>query len=121
MFERRDVWELSEENSWHSIIDWYARAVTAMQSRDGTALPPEDFVPSDPTSWRYLAEIHGTGIEQSGWSGGLLGTSASTSAGFSPVAPDLPALLRKRRTPNDCRPRRARRLGPSLLELQQPR
>ena len=58
MFERRDVWELSEEDPWHPIIEWYARAVTAMQGRDGMASPPEDFVPSDPTSWRYLAAIH---------------------------------------------------------------
>ena len=58
MFERRDVWELSEEKTWHEVIWWYARAVTAMQGRDGMASPPEDFVPSDPTSWRYLAAIH---------------------------------------------------------------
>jgi tyrosinase len=73
MFERRDVWKLtedSEENPWHPIIEWYARAVTAMQGRDGTALPPDDFVPSDPTSWRYLAEIHGTFLSQSGWPSG---------------------------------------------------
>lgn len=70
MFERRDVWELSEEEPWHPIIEWYARAVTAMQGRDGTALPPDDFVPSDPTSWRYLAEIHGTFLSQSGWPSG---------------------------------------------------
>jgi len=49
MFERRDVWKLSEENPWHPIIEWYARAVTAMQGRDLT----------DPTSLRYLAAIHG--------------------------------------------------------------
>jgi tyrosinase len=67
VFERRDVWELSEEDPWHPIIEWYARAVTAMQGRDGTALPPDDFVPSDPTSWRYLAAIHGTNIERSRW------------------------------------------------------
>ena len=73
MFERRDVWKLtedSEEYPWHPIIEWYARAVTAMQGRDGTALPPDDFVPSDPTSWRYLAEIHGTFLSQSGWPSG---------------------------------------------------
>jgi tyrosinase len=71
MFERRDVWELSEEDpsleGWHPIIEWYARAVTTMQGRDGTALPSDDFVPSDPTSWRYLAEIHGTFLSQSDW------------------------------------------------------
>jgi hypothetical protein len=35
MFERRDVWTLSEEDPWHPIIEWYARAVAAMQARDG--------------------------------------------------------------------------------------
>jgi tyrosinase len=57
MFERRDVWELSEEDPWHPTIEWYARAITAMQDRDGT-----DF--SDPTSWRYLANIHGVDREE---------------------------------------------------------
>jgi tyrosinase len=57
VFERRDVWELSEQDPWHEIIWWYARAVTAMQGRDGT-----DF--SDPTSWRYLANIHGVDLEE---------------------------------------------------------
>jgi tyrosinase len=60
MFERRDVWELSEEDPWHPIIEWYARAITAMQGRDGT-----DF--SDPTSWRYLAEVHGASIPRRRW------------------------------------------------------
>lgn len=60
MFERRDVWGLSEEDPWHPIIEWYARAITAMQDRDGT-----DF--SDPTSWRYLANIHGTRTPRSRW------------------------------------------------------
>jgi tyrosinase len=57
MFERRDIWELSEEKTWHPIIESYARAVGAMQGRDGT-----DF--SDPTSWRYLANIHGVDLEE---------------------------------------------------------
>jgi tyrosinase len=60
VFERRDVWELSEQDPWHEIIWWYARAVTAMQGRDGT-----DF--SDPTSWRHLAAIHGIRIPRSSW------------------------------------------------------
>ena len=83
MFERRDVWELSEQDLWHEIIWWYARAVTAMQGRDGT-----DF--SDPTSWRHLAAIHGIRIPRSSWPRAPLGESASTVAVFSPVAPDLP-------------------------------
>jgi tyrosinase len=57
MFERRDIWELSEQDPWHPIIEWYARAVAAMQARDGT-----DF--SDPTSWRYLANIHGVDLRE---------------------------------------------------------
>ena len=38
MFERRDVWELSEQDLWHEIIWWYARAVTAMQGRGWNGL-----------------------------------------------------------------------------------
>jgi tyrosinase len=57
MFERRDVWNLSEEDPWHPIIEWYARAITAMQGRDG-----RDF--ADPASWRYLAAIHGVDREE---------------------------------------------------------
>jgi tyrosinase len=61
VFERCDVWELgSEEDPWHPIIEWYARAVTAMQERNGT-----DF--SDPTCWRYLAEVHGSSIPRGDW------------------------------------------------------
>jgi tyrosinase len=61
VFERCDVRELgSEEDPWHPIIEWYARAVTAMQERNGT-----DF--SDPTCWRYLAEVHGSSIARGDW------------------------------------------------------
>jgi len=61
VFERRDVWELgTEEDPWHPIIEWYARAVTAMQERNGM-----DF--SDPTCWRYLAEVHGSSIPRGDW------------------------------------------------------
>ncbi len=58
--ERRDVWVLSEENPWHGTIEWYARAVAAMQARD-----LRNF--ADPTSWRYQAEVHGTSIPRSSW------------------------------------------------------
>lgn len=58
--ERRDVWVLSDENPWHPTIEWYARAVAAMQARDGT-----DF--ADPTCWRHLAEAHGSSIPRSRW------------------------------------------------------
>jgi tyrosinase len=47
--ERRDVWELSSANPWDPAIEWYARAVAAMQERNL----------SDPTGWRYLAAIQG--------------------------------------------------------------
>lgn len=57
MFERRDIWELSEEDQWHPVIEWYARAITAMQGKDRT----------DPTSWLHLAAIHGTDIPRSSW------------------------------------------------------
>ena len=60
MPKRRDVWELSEENTWHPTIEWYARAIVAMQERNGT-----DF--SDPTCWRYLAEVHGSSIPRGEW------------------------------------------------------
>ena len=55
--ERSDVWVLSEEDPWHPTIEWYARAVVAMQGRDGTNF-------ADPTSWRHLAETHGTSIRR---------------------------------------------------------
>lgn len=62
MFERRDVWELgSDSEPWQDpSLEWYARAIVAMQERNGT-----DF--SDPTCWRYLAEVHGASIAQSNW------------------------------------------------------
>lgn len=58
--ERRDVWVLSDENPWHPTIEWYARAVAAMQARDGA-----DF--ADPTCWRHLAEAHGSSIPRARW------------------------------------------------------
>ncbi len=45
---RQDVWKLSNEDPWHPVLLWYARAVAAMQGRAIT----------DPTSWRYQAAIH---------------------------------------------------------------
>lgn len=55
MFERRDVWALSNEQVWHPVLEWYARAVEDMQSRDGSTF-------QDPICWRYFAETHGTDI-----------------------------------------------------------
>ena len=75
MFERCDVWELSEDNPWHPIIEWYARAVKAMQDRNGTNF-------SDPTSWRYLAEIHGTSIPRSNWPQGATWQECQHSSWF---------------------------------------
>jgi tyrosinase len=48
--ERHDIWELSEADPWDPTIEWYARAVAALQEKGF----------SDPTGWRYLAAIHGT-------------------------------------------------------------
>ena len=50
---RKDVAKLG--GTWPPEILWYARAVKALQARK----------PSDPTSWAYLAAIHG--IDPSGW------------------------------------------------------
>lgn len=75
MFERRDIWELSDENPWHPVIEWYARAITAMQRRDGTTF-------SDPTSWRYLAAVHGTDIPRSRWPRGATWNECQHSSWF---------------------------------------
>jgi tyrosinase len=48
---RRDAWRLHEEQEWHPILQWYARAVQLLQARDGPTF-------ADPTSWRHLAAIH---------------------------------------------------------------
>jgi tyrosinase len=53
---RQDVWDLSDEDPWHPVLEWYARGVAELRARDG-----DDF--SDPTCWRYLAAIHGAGSE----------------------------------------------------------
>ena len=75
MFERRDIWELSEPNPWHPVIEWYARAITAMQRRDGTTF-------SDPTSWRYLAAVHGTSLPRSRWPRGATWNECQHSSWF---------------------------------------
>lgn len=61
--QREDVWTLSDQDPWHPTLLWYARGVAALQARDGT-----DF--SDPTCWRYMAEIHGSEIAPSQWPAG---------------------------------------------------
>ena len=55
ILERRDVWVLSAQDPWHPTIEWYARGVKAMQSRDSATM-------SDPRSWRHHAAAHGTDI-----------------------------------------------------------
>ncbi|MDQ6828701.1 MAG: tyrosinase family protein [Gemmatimonadota bacterium] len=75
MFERRDVWVLSDENKWHPTIEWYARAVGALRGRDGTNF-------SDPTSWRYLAEVHGTDIAHGKWPKGATWDQCQHSSWF---------------------------------------
>ena len=47
MHTRRNVWRLGSD--WAPEITWYARAVQAMKAKPIT----------DPTSWRFLAGIHG--------------------------------------------------------------
>lgn len=75
MFERSDIWELSKQDPWHPIIEWYARAITALQDRDGA-----DF--SDPTCWRYLAAIHDTDIPRSQWPRGATWSECQHSSWF---------------------------------------
>jgi tyrosinase len=73
MFERRDVWALgSEADPWHPILRWYARAITALKSRART----------NPTSWRYLAAIHGTFLQRSQWPQGATWSECQHSSWF---------------------------------------
>jgi tyrosinase len=60
VLNRQDVWVLSTEAVWHPTIEWYARAVGAMQQRDTSDL-------GDPTSWAHLAAIHGTALPKDRW------------------------------------------------------
>ena len=58
MYTRRNVWRLGSD--WATEITWYARAVRALKAKPIT----------DPTSWRFLAGIHGfhrTSWEQLGY------------------------------------------------------
>jgi tyrosinase len=47
VFTRKNLWRLGD--NWNDTMLWYARAVLVMQSRPTT----------DPTSWNYLAAMHG--------------------------------------------------------------
>lgn len=75
VFERRDVWLLSDEDPWHPVIEWYARAVDALRARDGT-----DF--ADPRSWRHLAEIHGSDLPKLQWPTGVQWNECEHSTWF---------------------------------------
>jgi tyrosinase len=54
-YVRRDIWALSHEDTWHPVIEWYARAIVVLKQRDGRDL-------ADPRSWGHLAAIHGTKV-----------------------------------------------------------
>lgn len=36
---RREVWDLSDKKMWHPVIEYYARAIRILQSRDGQTSP----------------------------------------------------------------------------------
>jgi tyrosinase len=61
---RQDVWKLGQ--GWSDTLVWYAKAVAVMQARPIT----------DPTSWTYLAAMHG--FDQSLWTtfGYITGSTA---------------------------------------------
>ncbi|MDQ3740559.1 MAG: tyrosinase family protein, partial [Actinomycetota bacterium] len=51
VYVRRDMWKLQQENgTWEPYTKYYALAVREMQKRQ----------PTDPTSWIYQANIHGS-------------------------------------------------------------
>src|SRR4051812_8470929 len=61
MFERQDVWALSDIDEWQPTILWYARAVGELRDRDAL---------TDSTSWSYMAAIHGTNSPEQQWPAG---------------------------------------------------
>jgi tyrosinase len=60
MFQRQDVWALTDSNEWHPTIEYYARAISELSSRNNGG-------PTDPTSWNYMAAIHGTRSPRRDW------------------------------------------------------
>jgi Common central domain of tyrosinase/Polyphenol oxidase middle domain/Protein of unknown function (DUF_B2219) len=56
-YVRRDVWALSEQDTWHPIILGYALAVREMISREAN---PSQTNPTFKTSWRFQANMHAT-------------------------------------------------------------
>ncbi len=59
---RRDVWTLSNIDPWHPTIAWYATGVGALMQNANIA---------DPSSWLYLANIHGTVMDDTTWPRGV--------------------------------------------------
>jgi hypothetical protein len=57
---RRNIYELYQEDPDHPIIASYRRGVEVMKSRSD----------SDPTSWAYQANIHGTTLSPGSWPAG---------------------------------------------------
>jgi len=53
VFTRREIWGLESDEPFDSISLAYAQAVQVMQGRD----------PSDPTSWRFQAALHGSVLQ----------------------------------------------------------
>jgi hypothetical protein len=54
---RRSIWSLQETDPWEPYTLAYAKAVDAMRKRPA----------SDPTSWEFQAEIHGTSCQHQTW------------------------------------------------------
>ena len=59
---RRDVWTLSNIDPWHPTIAWYATGVGALMQNGNLA---------DPSSWLYLANMHGTFMNPATWPAGV--------------------------------------------------
>jgi tyrosinase len=75
---RQDIHKLGP--GWNATLLWYARAVRAMSQR----------LPTDRTSWAYLAAIHG--FDRAGWIGRGIITNATA----------LPGAGEQQRTWNQC-------------------
>src|SRR5215218_4148573 len=102
-FTRRDAWLLNTDLVWPPTLEWYARAVRAMQAR-----PLED-----PLSWRYQAAIHGLAA-----TGRALERMSARQLVLPAVAPDVPLPVRANRTEGHPGAWRAGRLGAAVLELR---
>jgi tyrosinase len=72
MFERHDVWDLSKADPWHPVIEWYARAINELKRRGA----------ADPSSWSYLAAIHGTDLPRSRWPRGATWSECQHNSWF---------------------------------------